>query len=257
MSTKTKEQLIAEYRRANKKARPGILKRQGFSTEQDYFAFLMAPDPVNDDKPTIHNIHIVDISGSMAGAKLRSAVQGVNTEVDELKKDTAVNFTHSLIEFSDSYDIKTICWKTPIADVKPYVTTDRGSTALNQAIGETLERLVKEIKPFEKVLVKIFTDGGENASLGKWARREDLREFIKECQDKHGFTITFIGTKYDVDTVVNTLNIHVSNTLTHDNTSQGVYLASMERGIATKSYASKVLRKEDVSKGFYKDIKKK
>lgn len=257
MATKTKDQLLLEYRKANKKSRISLLKREGFATETDYLSFLLAPDAtVADEKPIIHNVHIVDISGSMAGGKLRSAVQGVNEEVEELKKDTTVNYTHSLVEFSGPNHIKTVCWKTPIGDVGLYATRDIDSTALNQATGQTLEKLVSEMKSDEKVLVKIFTDGGENSSQGKWKLSSDLKEFIKQCQDKYGFTITFIGTTNDVQQVIQNLSIDISNTLTHDNTAHGVYMASMARGIATKAYASKVLKKEDVKKGFYKDIKK-
>jgi len=254
VSGKTKDQLLLTYRKANKTRRTGILAKAGFATEADYLTYLMGPDPVPDEKLIIHNVHIVDISGSMAGAKLASAVQGVNQEVDELKKDNSVDYTHSLVEFSGPDHIRTICWKVPMKDVAKYSTRDVSSTALNQAIGQTLNKLVAEIKPDEKVLVKIFTDGGENSSQGAYRDSKVLKEFIKECEAK-GFTITFIGTDYDVRQVIDTLGVDMSNTFTHDNTSRGIYLASVARGASTVEYAQKAKRKEDVSKGFYKTIK--
>jgi uncharacterized protein YegL len=250
MSTKTKDQLLLTYRKSNKARRTSILAKAGFATEADYIAYLLAPDAVPEEKPIIHNIHIVDVSGSMRGPRLRGAVQGVNQEIDELKKDDSVEYTHSLVEFSGASYIKTIAWKIPIADVPIYSSIDRDSTALNDAIGQTLERLVKEMKGDEKILVKIFTDGGENASVGKYRLSSDLREFIKSCEAK-GFTITFIGTASDVQHVIQNLSIDASNTFMHDNTERGIYLASSARGASTLEYSKKVLRKEDVSKGFY------
>lgn len=258
MSTKTKDLLLLDYRKSNKTRRARIIAKAGFATEADYIAYLMGPDPVpdTDQKPIIHNIHIVDISGSMSGAKIQAAMQGVNEEIDELKKDSRVEYTHSLVEFSEPFHIKTVSWKVPINSAPLYRTSVRGSTALNQAVGETLTRLVNEMKGDEKILIKIFTDGQENASNGYYANRNNLARFIKECEDR-GFTITFIGTQSDIDYVVNNLNVDASNTFAHANTGQTMYLASATRSAATMDYATKVLQKKDVRKGFYKDIKQK
>lgn len=255
--SKTKDQLLLDYRKSNKERRTKILAKAGFATEIDYVNFLLAPDAVPDAEIKVHNVHVIDVSGSMSGAKLRGAVQGINEEVAELKKDpSGVEHTHSIVEFSNSSDIKTVCWKVPIKEVTTYNTYDRGMTALNQAVGETLQRLVKEQSGTDKVLVKIFTDGGENNSSGPFKDKKILAEFIKECEDK-GITVTFIGTEVDVKTVINTLNIDASNTLTHDNTSAGIYASSLTRSAATLAYSQKVLKKQDVSKGFYKQLKPK
>lgn len=267
---KTKEELLLDYKKSNKIRRAATIKKAGFLDESEYLAYLMEPDSTAGSpqaaalfkhnqpalvKPTIHNVHILDVSGSMSGGKIAGAIQGINEEVKELQNDKSpVIYTHSLIEFSNHDDIISVCHRIPIADVKPYSTSTRGMTALNQALGETLEKFRKEIPKGEKVLVKVFTDGGENHSRGKWADRKALKEFIEECEN-NDFTITFIGTQHDVNTVITTLNVAATNTLSHDNTASGIYAASQTRGIATMAYAKKVLEKKDVSKGFYKDLK--
>jgi len=263
--SKTKEELLLTYQKATKDKRAKAVTKAGFTTEAEYLEYLLKPEVTTGaaslfkhnqaPKPTIHNVHIVDISGSMMGAKLTSAVLGVNSEVDELKKETAVNYTQTLIQFSGPDVIETVLYKVPMKDVPIYSTSSQGSTALNQAVAETLIRLKAEAND-DKVLVKIFTDGEENASAGKWyghAGAGLLATLIKECEPL-GFTVTFIGTKRDVAYAINTLGIHASNTMTHDNTGETIMLASYARSAGTAAYANKVLKKKDVSKGFYKDI---
>lgn len=264
--SKTSEELLFAYKKANKQRRITILTNSGFADESSYLASLMGSDTVTkssaaaaalfkfnkkeEPKIVIHNVHILDASGSMHGAKLQNAVQGINEEIRELQKDNTVIYTQTLVDFSGSGDIRTTVYKTPIANCQPYSCESRGMTALNQAVGETLERLRKDTPPEEKVLVKIFTDGGENASKGQYAFSKDLAEYIKECESK-GFTITFVGTTFDVNTVVRTLNIHASNTLSHDNTSRGVAGAFAATGSATMAYVRNLKSKKNVSKNFY------
>lgn len=268
--SKTKEELLLTYQKATKDKRAKAVIKAGFTTEAEYLEYLLKPEVTSGSpaaaslfkhnqapKPTIHNVHIVDISGSMSGSKLSSAVLGVNSEVDELKKEDNVIYTQTLVEFSGPDVIRTVFNKTPMKEVTSYSTRAMGSTALHEAVAETLLRLKSEHNGTDKVLVKIFTDGGENASSGKWYGASGaalLADLIKECEPL-GFTVTFIGTKHDVDYAVNTLGVHVSNTMTHDNTGETIMLASYARSAGTAAYANKVLKKKDVSKGFYKDVK--
>jgi hypothetical protein len=254
MSNKTKDQQLLDYRKANKTRRVKILANAGFAGEAEYLAFLMGPDPIADEKPLIHNVHIIDISYSMKGAKLASALQGINDEVTELKKSTDVDFIQSVVEFSEEQHIKNVIWRQPIATTPVYYSDPISGTALYQAVGQTLQLLRQSKLPGEKVLVKIFTDGEENSSRGEFRNPTVLSKLIKQCEEED-FTITFIGTDRDIRTVVNHLSIDTSNTFAHDNTARGIYLASNERIGATLSYSNKVLRKEKVTKGFYKTIK--
>lgn len=254
--SKTKDELLLDYRKSNKERRVKIVARAGFLSEAEYLKHLMGPDTVA-IKPTIHNVHIVDISYSMSGGKIESAVEGVNIEMEELKKDTAVEYTQTIVEFSASNQIFTRCNKIPIKSCSRYSTRTLGSTALNQAAGETLAGLLRTHTKGEKVLVKIFTDGEENASTGPYRSSSALANLIKECEDTNDFTVTFVGTERDVKNVIDHLHIDASNTLSHDNTTRGVQQAFFASVGATQLYSQKVLAKKEVKKGFYKDIKTK
>jgi uncharacterized protein YegL len=266
MSLKTNDQLLLDYRKSNKARRARIVAKSGFTTEADYLASLLEPDsttgsaaaaklfkrndPVVEETPTIHNVYILDASGSMHGPKIQNAIIGINDEIRELKKDLTVNYTQTIVDFADSNDIKTTMYKVPISTCGIFHTRDRGMTALNQAVGETLTRLSKDNKKGEKILVKIFTDGGENNSRGQFADPKTLAELIKQCE-ANDFTVTFVGTSYDVNNVINTLKIDASNTLTHDNTARGVQTAFMASAGATMLYSANVKAKKSVSKNFY------
>lgn len=261
--SKTNEQLLNDFKKSNKQRRVKIVQNAGFTTEAQYLASLtsgklFAPTGKKNASskkkqgpiPTIHNVHILDASGSMAGPKLRNAIAGINGEITELQRDTTANYTQTIVDFSYPYDIVTHMYKVPIASCKTFNTRDRGTTALNQAVGETLQRLLADNKNDEKVLVKIFTDGGENNSTGTFKDPKNLSELIKECEGK-GFTVTFVGTENDVKIVVRDLGIFASNTLTHDNTARGVQASYTASAGATMSYAKKVLRKESVTENFF------
>jgi len=101
------------------------------------------------------------------------------------------------------------------------------------------------------VLVKIFTDGENN-----WKRSLEANaiEAIKTLQQQ-GITVTFVGTKEDVSRIQRTFGIDESNTLVHDNTGKGVQEAFEKTRGATQAYTKNVVAGNDVSRGFYKNIK--
>lgn len=254
MSTKTKDQLLLDYRKSNKARRTKIVLKAGFADEAGYLIWLMGPDAVPEEKPIIHNVHIVDISWSMHGSKLAAAVQGVNSEIAELKKDDTVEYLQTIVNFSGPYQITTVVDKVPIADVRSYRADAINSTALNQAVGETLVKVRINKKAGEKVLVKIFTDGEENASTGEFRTPAALKKLIQECEE-NDFTVTFVGTDRDVRHVINTLSIDESNTLAHLNTADSIGAMFRATTSATMLYAKNVKEKKSVKRGFYKSLK--
>lgn len=261
--SKTKDELLAAYKKASKPARLVMIGRANCSSEQEYFAYLEALelqtvkkgleqffDTKPDENLTIHNVHIVDVSGSMAGLKLANAVKGINEELNELRQDKTAMYTQTIVEFSDYNDIKTIVYKQALGLCPVYSAMHRGMTALNQAIGETLERLSADTPVTDKVLVKIFTDGQENNSRGKYSNKHTLSQLIKECEAR-GFTVTFVGTQEVVDYAVQDLMMFDSNTLVHDNSPVGIAATFTAMRGATRSYALKAKKGKDVTKDFY------
>lgn len=265
--------LLKAYKKANKQRRARIIAKAGYNNEEEYFISLMSAElktaskktsrkkkatitAVTGDKPTIHNVYILDASSSMSGGKFNNAQKGINDEIDALKKDTTVNYTQTIVVFSYANNIRFVEYLTPIAYVLPLETRASGNTALYQATAETLTRLLSSLEgKNDKVLVKIFTDGEENDSRGEFRHPNTVASLIKKAEER-GFTITFVGTKQDVKLISKLLSIDASNTLVHDNTAMGVRDAFLESYGSTVSYAKSVKAGEDVSRGFYKKFTK-
>ena len=251
--------MLLDYRKANKERRLNIIVKAGFSTEKEYLDYLMKPEDVlssePEGNPVIHNVHIIDISGSMSGGKIAAAIQGINGEIEALKTDPNADYIQTIVEFSSKDNIRTVVDCVPLKNITTkYFAHANGGTALNQTVGETLVRMRGIRKPNEKVLVKIFTDGGENDSVGPYKDYRVLSDLIKECEQE-GFTITFVGTERDVQHVVHMMNIDASNTLSHDNTARGMGETFTASLMATRSYSQAVKAKKAVTKGFYKKLK--
>lgn len=199
------------------------------------------------DKPTIHIVHIVDRSISMSGTKLLNAVKGVNAEIEELQKDSSANYLFTLVHFGSG--ITRSYWQTPINNVPKINISDYGMTALYQTIGETLS----DYDTDDSVLVKIFTDGAENCSRGKFRDVSILKSLIQE-KENGNFTITFVGTASDVESIQCELNIAEGNTLIHDNTGAGVEKSFKKSMKATLSYSRSVSQGEFTkTMSFYAD----
>lgn len=210
--------------------------------------------------PVIHIVHILDGSGSMRAfmgeSKFDSAKQGMKEEVAMLKKDKQVKYLYTIVEFDSNDRILTICNKLPIEEVdfntipffEPY-----GNTAMYDAIGKTLTDLLHSTKD-ERVVVKIFTDGGENNS--RVFSREKVKDLITTCENLK-YVITFIGVAADVRKVQRQLNIKESNTLIHNNTSKGVKEVFHTANLATMMYSKSVVLGKESNEGFYNsNIKK-
>ena len=249
--SKTKEQILATFKKANKERRERMAKKAGYKSVDDYKAYLQGKDTtLEDEKPVVHIVNILDKSSSMGwGGKMSAALSGLNNELNELKNETDVDYIYSLVTFSNHNRISRVIDRAPLASVSTIFERPDGGTAMYDAIGFTLTSLGNTTKNGERVLVKIFTDGEENDS--RRFKSTEVEKLIEEVKS-FGFTVTFVGTENDVKEVVNRLSVDRSNTLVHDNTSRGITMSFMASVDATKNYSKKVLNNEDVLTGFYK-----
>lgn len=104
MSVKTKDQLLLDYRKANKVARKKILTKQGYATEADYLAFLMAPDAVKEEETDmLDQVIAFDTTGSMSGyiAQVKKHVQDL---IPKLFKENP-NLRLKVVAFGDYCDM--------------------------------------------------------------------------------------------------------------------------------------------------------
>lgn len=212
---------------------------------------LTVTTPTN--KKTIHNIFLIDASGSMSGDKYDNVIMGVNTLLTSIKADVDTNNTVMIVEFEGSH-IRTMLPLT--SDIPAYYKPmgTGGMTPLNQAIGETIEDVLSIRKNYyekeDKVLVNIFTDGGENSSKGKYSKPKSVSDLIKKVEEEN-FTVTFVGTQDEVNYAIQTLSMDFSNTLVHNNSAADITRSFNDTVMARSSYSKSVAAGLDVKKSFY------
>jgi hypothetical protein len=275
---KTNEELITSIKKMNKIARENFAQNRGFLNSAEYIKFLSGLPLKMNNKPTpktklvksikskvvVHVVDILDVSGSMdfsgnsrrltKGSKLAIALEGINQGVNDLVKEKLVDYTYSLVTFSNHTDIKQVVNQKNPSEVSELKAFADGGTALYDAIGLTLKTLNSIKKEGDKVLVNIYTDGGENAS--KTYTKEIISSLIKEYE-KLGFTVTFIGTIQDTKAAIINLNINSSNTLSYDGTAKGLSKTMSVTNSMRSVYASNVASGQNVSTGFYKTLNNK
>ena len=133
---------------------------------------------------------ILDRSGSKNEIG-KSTVDGFNTFLNEQKNAEGEAFL-TLIQFDDRYEIS--YKNTPIKEVNPLILNEtfvpRGSTALLDAIGKTIEELETE----RDVILVIITDGFENAS--RTYKKEAVMKII-ETKENEGWNVLFLAANQD------------------------------------------------------------
>jgi len=229
--------------------------------------------------PTIHNVDILDASGSMFGSKYENAISGINEGINTFKNSTEARYTTTVIEFDEGFgampywnaDVKA---KTSIVEgcrttthyfMQPAATCGtivgrgaNGGTPLNQTVGETIERILKVTEGTEdKVIIRVFTDGAENASKGKFAHPSVLKALIANVEANHNFTVTFMGTQEEVNYMVNSIGLDIGNTIAHNNTAADVKRMYRRANLGTVAYTTAFAAgasQDELSRGFFKRV---
>lgn len=271
MSKTLYENLLKKFKKANVARRLVIAGEAGYSSPEEYQVFLEGqintfvtadtPSPKKSkpvskviEKPTIYVVDILDCSGSMAGDKISNAVMGVNKGIEALKQETEVNYSYGLCTFSEPSKYK-FDHTAPVKSQKPFPQPTYnqlgGSTDLYGAVEKTLRGLFLSIPAGEKVLVNIYTDGGDSK---RTFAPSVVAKTIKEAEAK-GFTVTFVGVDSDVANIIKVLEIDESNTLAYDGTGAGLAQASATTVTARSVYSKAVLDGEVVTTNFYSKVK--
>lgn len=186
----------------------------------------MSEKTKTENKPKTTEIaFILDRSGSM-GAHTGAAIAGFNEFLrDQQSVEGQARLT--LVLFDDRIEIPID--NIPVSEVVELDTctyTTRGSTALLDAIGETVDSfkvrtrdLPPESRP-DQVIFAIFTDGEENASRRfTW---KDIAGKIRRRQEKQGWQFLFLGANQDAIATAAQMNIHAHNAATASYSADGV-----------------------------------
>ena len=200
--------------------------------------------PVKNTNVKLHKVVILDGSGSMRGKKYDNAELGVKQDYEACKKEFS---DYLLVEFSNYNTSVLYNFTTPLKFKPSY-----GGTALYDTIVQIFTTLLNTPED-EKVLVQIFTDGEDLHSIPQ--SKGQAKRLIEQFNAK-GWTVTFVGTKEDVEDIHMNLGVDSTNTLVHDNTAQGITRSFETYTTATSNYTKSVKRGEAVVKNFFtKSIK--
>ena len=178
----------------------------------------------------IYNVIILDESGSMSSiynetlSSMNEVLGGIRKTQEEFPGQK--NFvTIVTFEGSGMSGIKTRRDRVPIENVADFTEADYrpgGCTPLYDAMGRTLNELEGIVRPEDRVMATVITDGYENAS------REYSGKTVKALVDRlrgKGWTLAYIGANQDAVEVAR--DLHIDNALNFCATGQGVEVMSL------------------------------
>ena len=181
---------------------------------------------------------ILDRSGSMQPL-VEQTIAGFNHFLrDQQALPGQARFT--LVLFDDR--IETPVDAVPVAEVVALDTTTyttRGSTALLDAIGHTIDTLGKRLAATPeadrpgKVIVAILTDGHENAS--RRFPMADINQRITHQREVYQWEFLFLGANQDAIATASTMGIQGHNAATFD--ADGIGIRASVSSLSRKSSA--------------------
>ncbi|CAN5950996.1 unnamed protein product [Sphagnum jensenii] len=150
----------------------------------------------------------------------QETLNGFKTYVEDMKKDQAkdneVEYIFSLTTFDTRIDTPYV--GVPIASVdggKLKEFGPRGSTALYDAVGKTLQAHDDDKSiTFDKAIVIIVTDGEENSSR-EWSK-DSLHAAIDERIKRGNWTFTYLGTQPETWAAASSLGVGVGASATYN-----------------------------------------
>jgi len=175
-------------------------------------------------KEYTHISVIIDKSGSMHGTQT-DTIGGFNTFLGE-QQEVDGKGTLTLIQFDDQYEVhEDMSPLNSVESLTHKTYAPRGSTALLDAIGKTINTTESKIKDLkkkdrpEKVIFLIITDGHENAS--REFSKSNISEMVKRHEDDDGWDFVFIGANIDSFSEGGGMGVRACNTSNYISTSKG------------------------------------
>jgi len=199
---------------------------------------------------------ILDESGSMDSIR-DETIGAFNQQVETIKSNSHdMETSVSLVTFNTFVKEPTI-WDKPESSLSQITRSHyrpEGMTALNDAIGYTIERFKKVFDyndPLTSFLLIVLSDGAENASSNY--SRDKIAKEIKEVQETERWTVTFIGANLDMDKVGKQMNIPKGNVAVFNATSRGIKDAGFNVSLGLNSYYNSRRSGDTMTRGFYQN----
>lgn len=172
-------------------------------------------------------VFILDRSGSMSGLE-SDTIGGYNAMLEKQKKEPGEAVITTVL-FDDRYELLhdriNLRGVVPITGREYYV---RGSTALLDAIGKTINKIVNaerhtaEAERAERILFVITTDGFENAS--REFGYDKVRSMIEHQKSKYGWEFIFLGANIDAEATAASFGICGDRAVNYNADSEGTLL---------------------------------
>lgn len=204
-------------------------------------------------KHQVHNLIILDESGSMEGIK-SVIIQGFNELVQtiqgiEQKFHEQEHFI-SFVSFN-GLGIKQLHFIEPAGKLKKIDCRSYkpdASTPLFDAMGYSIAKLKQalEDKSDYNVLVTVLTDGEENAS--REFSGYDIKSLVEELK-RNKWTFTYIGTDHDVEKIA--LSLSIDNTMVFDKNEDDIKCMFVKEQSARIRYSEKIRCNMDTSEDYF------
>ncbi len=172
-------------------------------------------------------IFILDRSGSMSGLE-QDTIGGYNAMIKKQRGEVGEAMITTVL-FDDTYEL--LHDRRNLENINPLTAEEyyvRGTTALLDAVGRTIQKVKKVQKAMkknekpEKVLFVITTDGQENAS--REYTYDKVKALIENEKRDHGWEFIFLGANIDAVSEARKFGIDSSRAARFNNDSEGIHL---------------------------------
>lgn len=172
-------------------------------------------------------VFILDRSGSMSGLE-EDTIRGYNSMLEKQQKEEGEAIVTTVL-FDHEYEI--IHNRSNIKEIKPITEKEyfvRGSTALLDAVGRTIDKMVRATRntkkeyQADKLMFVIITDGMENAS--REYKYEQIKRMIERQKEKYKWEFVFLGANIDAISTAARFGIGEDRAANYNPDSQGTQL---------------------------------
>lgn len=196
------------------------------------------------DKNKTKIVVLVDRSGSMSATK--SDMEGGFAKFIEDQRKLPGECQVSLYRFDTQYDTVFENVDIHAKQASHMVIDPRGSTALLDAIGRTIDRVGQQLKALPEnerpgaVIVMIITDGAENAS--REHTYASVQAKIKEQNEKYNWQFVYLGSDLSTRTEAAKMGIQQDAVAQFENSSRGINQMYAASSVGTSDYRKGVMR---------------
>jgi uncharacterized protein YegL len=172
-------------------------------------------------------VFILDRSGSMSGLE-SDTIGGYNSLLEKQKKEEGQAIVSTVL-FDDGYEL--LHDRADLKEIESITHKEyfvRGTTALLDAVGHTINRMVyvhkhirEEDRP-ENVMFVITTDGMENASCEY--SYKDIKNLISRQKKEYNWEFIFLGANIDAEATAESIGISKDRAANYFSDSRGTLL---------------------------------